>query len=57
MDAYELQQKLLEAWREVAFIPDAGNVHKKWNKAPVNVDGKIVTDVIVVNGQIFLVTE
>tara|TARA_R110000868_G_scaffold105400_2_gene289720 strand:+ start:1921 stop:2085 length:165 start_codon:yes stop_codon:yes gene_type:complete len=54
MDAYELQQKLLEAWQQVALIPDASNVNKKWNTALVNVDRKIVKDV---NENIYLVTE
>ena len=57
MDAYILQQKLLEAWRQVAFIPDAASVNKKWDTALVNVDGKVVKDVVVVDGNIYLVTE
>ena len=57
MDAYELQQKLLEAWRQVAFVPDAGSANKKWNTVLVNVDGKIVKDIIVENGNIYLVTK
>ena len=57
MDAYEVQQKLLEAWQQVALIPDASNVNKKWNTALVNVDRKILKDVVVENENIYLVTE
>lgn len=59
MDAYDIQQKLLEAWREVAFRNQAnpGSITKKWKHVPIYVDGSIVKDVVIVEGKIILVTE
>ena len=58
IDAYELQQKIMTQWGQLALIPNAGSVIKKYNEVPVcvilNNNTYTVTDVITRDGKLFL---
>ena len=61
MDAYDLHEKLLAEWRNLALVPNAGSVKKFYNQVPVCVvlngstytvagintkDGKVILEII-----------
>lgn len=58
MDAYELQQKLLNEWRNLALVPSADSAKKTYNEVPVYVeiysDIYRVADIVVRDGKILL---
>ena len=58
MDAYELQQKLLNEWRNLALVPNADSAKKTYNEVPVYVeiysDIYKVADIVVRDGKILL---
>ncbi len=58
MDAYELSKHLFDYWREMSMRqPDAASVKKRWADVPVYVDGKVVTDIKIVDNKIVLATK
>jgi hypothetical protein len=57
MDAYDLHQEIFKAWQLLAHKSDATTVKKNWAELPVYVNGKTVTKVTIVDGQITLETK
>lgn len=58
MDAYILQQKLLDAWRQLAPNFVASDVKKMYNSVPVyiEINGELVlvTDMVIVDNKAVL---
>lgn len=58
LDAYDLQQKLLDAWKELAPNFIASDVKKQYNNVPVyiHIDGKLIeiTNIEIVDGKVVL---
>ena len=58
MDAYDLHEKLLTQWRQLALIPSADTINKTYNKVPVciviNGNTYTVSDVITKDGKVIL---
>ena len=58
MDTYDLQQKLLDAWRQLAPNFIASEVKKQYNNVPVyiQVDGNLleITDMEIIDGKVVL---
>ena len=57
MDAYDLQQELLAAWRLVSYKSDAGSIKKTFTKTPVYVNNQVVVGIRIENNKIILETE
>jgi len=58
IDAYDLQQKIMAQWGQLALIPSAASINKKYNEVPVyvilNNNTYTVIDVITRDGKIIL---
>jgi hypothetical protein len=58
MDAYDLHEKLLTEWRNLALIPSAGSVKKFYNEVPVcvvlNGNTYTVSDISTRDGKVIL---
>ena len=57
MDAYNLQQELLDAWRQVAPRSDAASIKKDFSITPVYVNDQVVIGIRIENNRIILETE
>lgn len=57
MDAYDLQQGLLDAWRQVASRSDAASIKKDFSKTPVYVNGQVITGIKIEDNKILLETK
>jgi hypothetical protein len=57
MDAYDLQQELLAAWRLVSYKSDAGSIKKTFTKTPVYVNNQVVVGIRIEDNKIILETE
>jgi len=57
MDAYEVQEKIKEAWRQIWMSnPDAAEINKGKKIIPVIVNDREVIDVIIEDEKIRLIT-
>ena len=56
MDAYDIQLKILEAWRLLAVGVSGSSVNRQWINVPVYVDGelKMVDNVTTQDNKIIL---
>jgi hypothetical protein len=57
MDAYDLHQEIFKAWQQLARKTDASTIKKNFSEVPVYVNGKKVTKVVIVDGQLTLETK
>ena len=57
MDAYDLHQELFKAWQQLAHKPNASSIKKDFVETLVYVDGRVVTNVKIVDDKIVLETK
>jgi hypothetical protein len=57
MDAYDIHQEIFKAWQQLAHKTDASTIKKNFSKVPVYVNGKQVTGVKIIDGQLTLETK
>ena len=57
MDAYDIHQEIFKAWQQLAHKTDASTIKKNFSEVPVYVNGKQVTGVKIIDGQLTLETK